>query len=261
MDDRARLIERAAREPEDRLLLARVWDKYEQTRRKNVPGATDFLSPREQELAGALLRSAGIREGFLLDGGYDGAERRRLVFLPDWAGEDAGGLAFLRAAFRGPESPTHRDILGSLMALGAARGKVGDILVSPRSADIVIAPSLRDFFLREWTGAGRARLAVTEIAREELLLPEVRVKEIRTTVSSPRLDAVVGEAFSLSRGRAAEAIRAGRVSLEHMPCDKPDRPVGEGAVLAVRGLGRARVKTLGELTKKGRRVLVIERYI
>lgn len=260
--DKSLLIAKTAREPEDRLLLARVWDKYEQAGRRNVPAATAFLSPREQQLAQALLNAAGVRGGWAFDGGYEGAERKILLFLPDWMEEPSGDeLVFLRAAFHGEEGLTHRDLLGSLMGLGVARERVGDILAAPHSADIVAAPSLRDFFLREWDRAGRVKLTVTEIGRSGLFLPQAQVKTVRDTVSSPRLDAVVSSAFSMGRGRAAELIAAGRVNLDHIPCIKADKAVAEGAVITVRGLGRAKVAQLGGLTKKGRIGIVIERYV
>ena len=260
--DKNTIITHAAQEPEDKLLLARVWDKYEQTQRKNIPGVTVFLSPREQGMAQAMLNAAGVRSGYAFDGGYEEAERKILVFLPDWAEGPAGDeLVFLRASFHGEESLTHRDILGSLMGLGVTRERVGDILVSPHSADIVAAPSLREFFLREWTQAGRVKLTAEEIGRAELSVPQAQVKVIRDTVSSLRLDAVTASAFSMSRGRAAELIAAGRVSLDHTPCLKPDKPVGVGCTVSVRGMGKARLAEIGGLTKKGRTGIVIERFI
>ncbi len=260
--DKNIIITRTAQEPEDRLLLARVWDKYEQTERRSIPSATVFLSPREQRLAQAMLNAAGIRTGYVFDGGCGEAERKILVFLPEWMEEPAGDeLVFLRAAFHGEESLTHRDILGSLMGLGVTRERVGDILVSPHSADIVAAPSLRDFFLREWTQAGRVKLTVTEIGREELRLPQAQVKVIRDTVPSLRLDAVAAAAFSMSRGRAAELIAAGKVNLDHVPCLKGDKPVAEGAVLTARGFGKAKLTQVGGLSKKGRVGITVERYL
>lgn len=257
--DKAELIAKVAQDGEDRLLLARILDKYQQSQRRNIPVSTEFLSPREQAMAEAVLRTAGVRAGYAFDGGYEAAERKVLLFLPDWA---EGELAFLRADFHGPDSAlTHRDILGSLMGLGVVRERVGDILVSPHSADIVAAPPLREFFLREWDQAGRVKLTVTEIGREALCVPQTQVKVIRDTVSSLRLDAVVSAAFSMSRGRAAEWIAAGKVNLDHVPCLKPDKMVGQGAVLTVRGLGKAKLAEVGGLTKKGRTGIMIERYI
>ena len=256
------MIARIAQEPEDRLLLARVWDKYEQTERKNIPSATVFLSPREQQMAQTLLNAAGIRSGYIFDGGYEESERKILIFLPDWAEEPTGDeLVFLRASFHGEESLTHRDILGSLMGLGVTRERVGDILVSSHSADIIAAPSLRDFFLREWEQAGRVKLTVTEIERNELCVPKAQVKVIRDTVSSLRLDAVAATAFSMSRGRASELIAAGRINLDHVPCLKADKPVVEGAVITARGFGKAKLTQVGGLSKKGRIGITIERYI
>ena len=242
--DKAAVIARVASDPADRLLLARVLDQYEKAERRGIPAATVFLSPREQAMAQALLNTLGVRSGYVFDGGYEGAERKLLAFLPDWAEDAAGELAFFRAAFRDKDAVlTHRDIL-----------------VSPHSADVVASPSLGDFFLREWDSAGRTRLAVTEIGREELLVPEVKVTRVQDTVSSMRLDAVVSAAFSMSRGRAGELIAAGRVSLDHNPCLKPDKPVGEGAVVTARGFGRAVVRECGRTSKKGRIILEMDRY-
>lgn len=258
--DKNELIARVACEPEDRLLLARVLDKYQQTERKCVPASTGFLSPREQQLAVALLNSAGVREGYVLDGGYGEAERKVITFLPDWCTEPEGELAFLRASFHGSDSATHRDLLGSLMGLGITRERVGDILVSPHAADVVVAPSLAGFLLGEWASAGRVRLTVTEIAREELVKPEEKVTRVSDTVSSLRLDAVVAAAFAMSRGKAAELIAGGRVSLDHLPCEKTDKSVGEGSVITARGFGRAVVRECSRLSKKGRIILVMDRY-
>lgn len=260
--DKNTIIARTAQEPEDKLLLARVWDKYEQTERKSIPSATVFLSPREQQMAQTMLNAAGIRSGYVFDGGYEESERKILIFLPDWAEEPAGDeLVFLRAAFHGEESLTHRDILGSLMGLGVTRERVGDILVSRHSADIVAAPSLLEFFLREWDQAGRVKLSVTEIQRGELSVPQAQVKVIRDTVSSLRLDAVAATAFSMSRGRASELIAAGKVNLDHVPCIKGDKAVAEGAVITARGFGKAKLTQVGGLSKKGRIGITIERYV
>ncbi|MDE7245656.1 MAG: hypothetical protein K2O18_17015, partial [Oscillospiraceae bacterium] len=156
---------------------------------------------------------------------------------------------------------SHRDLLGSLMSLGVTRERLGDILVSPHSADLITVPSLTGFFLREWSGAGRVTLTVSEISREELLVPQAQVKTIRDTVSSLRLDAVTASAFGLSRGKASGLISAGRVSLDHVPCLKPDKPVAQGSMISVRGLGKARLAETGGLTKKGRTGITVEKFI
>ncbi len=259
--DKNTIISKIAQESEDKLLLARIWDKYEQMERRASPTATVFLSPREQIMAQALMNSTGVRSGYRFDGGYENAERKLMVFLPEWAEDADDEIAFVRAGFHGADSTlTHRDILGSLMGLGITREKVGDILISPHSADVVISPQMVEFLLREWSSAGRVRLTVTQIAREELREPQVKITQVSDTVSSLRLDAVVAAAFSMSRGKAADLIAAGKVSLDHTPCIKGDKTVGQDSVITARGFGKAVVRECSRVSKKGRIILVIDRY-
>ena len=259
--DKNSIIAKVTRDSEDKLLMARVLDKYEQTERRGIPSVTAFLSPREQSLAQVLLNTADIRSGYHFDGGYEGAERKLIAFLPDWAEDCAEEITCLRAAFHGSDSTlTHRDILGSLMGLGITREKVGDILISPHSADVIVSSSVAEFLLRDWDSAGRVRLTVSVIEREDLEIPEAKVTEVQDTVSSLRLDAVVSSAFSMSRGKASDLIAAGKVSLDHTPCLKGDKSVGEGSVLTARGFGKAVVRECSRLSKKGRIILIIDRY-
>jgi RNA-binding protein YlmH len=53
---------------------------------------------------------------------------------------------------------------------------------------------------------------------------------IRDTVATLRLDAVAASGFSLSGAGAADLISAGRVSVNHLECDKPDRTIAQGDV-------------------------------
>ena len=48
-------IEKIAKTPEDRMFLAKVWDKINAGMRKNIPASTCFLSLREQELCRYLF--------------------------------------------------------------------------------------------------------------------------------------------------------------------------------------------------------------
>ncbi len=259
--DKKTLLDRAAATEEERLLLARVLDKYEQCARRGIPTHTDFLTPAEQCAAQDLLNAAAIRDGYRFLGGYDRAERRMLYFLPEWQETPDEAAAFLRAAFRREDAITHRDLLGGLMGLGIAREKVGDILVGEASADVIVSADVAPFLLREWTGAGRAHLRVSAIEAEALSVPELRMKEIRDTVATLRLDAVTASGFSISRTKAAELIAAGRVQKNARECLKPDAPVAQGDVVSARGLGKFEVSEVGGKSKKGRTMLVLRRYL
>ena len=259
--ERRELLDRASTDAQERLLLGRVWDKYDQCRRRNLPACTEFLSPQEQAAAERLLHMLGAAEGWAFWGGYEGAERRQLHFLPDWQeGPDETAIRALRCTYY-ESGLTHRDFLGSLMALGLTREKIGDILVADRSADVLVSASVADHLLREWSAAGRTALHVTEIDPAELTVPVQQTKLLRDTVSSLRLDSVLSVGFSTSRGKAAEVIAAGRVQLNWADCQKPDRLLREGDVISVRGAGKCRLTEVGGMTKKGRVFITVERYL
>lgn len=262
--DKGALLDRLGLAGEDRLVLAKVLDKAGQAESRNIPASTDFLSPQQQAQAQDCLRLAGIPEtAYVFQGGYEGAERQVILFLPDWleAENAESPIRCLRAAFREDEAPTHRDFLGSLMGMGIVREKVGDILVAGGSADLLVLESVADFLLQSWTSAGRTRLSVTAIERSNLHIPAVRRKEVRDTVSSLRLDAVAASGFRLARGKAAALIESGRVQLNWRECVKPDKLLEAGDVVSARGFGKFELAEVGGLTRKGRISIVLQVYV
>ena len=262
--DKGALLDRLGLAGEDRLALAKVLDRAEQAERRSVPAATDFLSPQQRAWALDLLRLAGVSEtSYVLQGGYEGAERQVILFLPDWLEPENAGppIRCLRASFREEDKLTHRDFLGSLMGLGIVREKVGDILVAPDSADLLVLEGVADFLLQSWTSAGRAKLRVTAIEPDNLHIPTVQRKEVRDTVSSLRLDAVAASGFRLARGKAAALIESGKVQLNWRECVKPDKLLEAGDVVSARGFGKFELSEVGGLTRKGRISIVLQVYV
>ena len=264
--NKTELLDRCARDGEERVLLARVLDKLELSQNRGVPAHTPFLSPGEQASVQDLLNVWG-HPRCVWTGGYEGAERQVCRFLPDWQEpEDAladpeGLLAALEALFPRDASLSHRDILGGLMGLGLTREKLGDILMEDGRCQVVVLREALPILLSQWAGAGRWRLKVREIPVSELSPRPPEVKTIRDTVAAMRLDAVLASGFSTSRSKAAELVSAGRVSVNHRECAKPDRTVEAGDVLTCRGLGKCVVREVLGQSKKGRTMLVLERYI
>lgn len=262
--DKGALLDRLGLTGEDRLTLARVLDRAEQAENRNIPAATDFLSPQQQAQARDCLRLAGVSEtSYVLQGGYEGAERQIILFLPDWLEPENAEFPIrcLRASFREEDKLTHRDFLGSLMGLGLVREKIGDILVAPDSADLVVLDSVADFLLQSWDSAGRAKLRVEAIEPDNLHIPVVQRREVRDTVSSLRLDAVASSGFRLARGKAAALIESGKVQLNWRECVKPDKLLEAGDVVSARGFGKFELSEVGGLTRKGRISIVLQVYV
>ena len=83
------------------------------------------------------------------------------------------------------------------------------------------------------------------------------MKELRVTVSSLRLDSVLSAAFHISRGKAVEAIEAGKVNLNSLTCQKPDKQVNVLDELSLRGSGKLRILELHGQTKKDRTAITV----
>lgn len=262
--EKGALLDRLGVTGDDRTLIAKVLDRAARSRDRNIPAATAFLSPREQALTAEALKLEKFPEtAFRFDGGYEGAERRMALFLPDWQdpADAEPPLRALRAAYRAEDKLTHRDLLGSLMGLGVVREKIGDILAGDEGADVLVDEGVAEFLLQNWEAAGRAKLTVTEIDRAYLHIPAVKVQDFRDTVSSLRLDAIAASGFRMGRGKAAELIEAGRVQVNWRDCDKPDRLLAQGDTVTARGFGKLELLEVGGLTRKGRTSIVIRRYL
>ena len=67
--------------------------------------------------------------------------------------------------------------------------------------------------------------------------------------------------LGLSRSKAAELIRAGKVSVNYRPCLRADLSLEAGALLSCRGAGKAQLTEVGALTRKGRISVSIERFV
>lgn len=255
-------IEKIAQTEEDKILLARLWDKISAGIRKNIPVSTCFLAPREQDMSRYLF---GNLPGLYAFGGYEDATRKLLVYLPEYLTEDSlfeeADICCLRATFYEADTLSHRDFLGALMGAGIGRETVGDICVATGSCDFFVAKRIAPYLLQNLESVGRTKIKLKEVPLAHAHIPQPEVQEIRDTLASLRLDSVISAGFRISRGTASEYVCAGKAVLNGLPCEKPDKAVEEGAVLSVRTLGKIRLKTVGGQTKKGRISVIIERYL
>lgn len=256
-------IEKIAANLEDRLLLAKLWDKIDAGIRRNVASATCFLSPREQEMARYLF---GDAPGLRAFGGYEEAERKCLCYLPEYLDEgwlygDGSPVVCLRAVFYDADAPTHRDFLGGLMACGIARDTLGDICVGKGSCDFFVMAQIADFVELNLTSVGRAKLRLQRIAPNNAQIPAPEYKEIKDTVASLRLDSIISTGFRIGRSQASQLIATGKAAIDGLPCEKPDKAVSEGMKISVRGMGKIKIHSVSGQTKKDRIWVVIHRYI
>lgn len=248
---------------EDEQILGRhILDLARQAWDTNRPQTTDFFDPYERKVAQSVLGS--IPEvGSLYQGGYKQAERARLIIYPQFylmetivsplqVIEATGNFSFYEV--------THGDYLGSLLGTGLKRGKIGDLIVFEGGCQAIVASEVADYLLSNWTQVGKVSITLKEIDEGQLAVEPERIKEIKGTVASLRLDAVAAEGYGTSRSKMVREIKGERVKLNWKPVSNPALTISEGDVLSIRGRGRVVVSAVGGQTRKGRTSIVLHRY-
>ncbi len=232
------------------LLAAKLKDGLSLSKKR--PWFFGFITEEEAAACEDLLfHSRDARSLFW--GGYQEAERKVLGLFPDYMEpeRDAFPIAPLTFSYREEDELSHRDFLGSFMALGIERSVVGDILVGRGRCVAFVRREMERYFLESITKIGRVGVKVTAEAEEPLPLSR-EFLELSGVVASERLDCLVAFLCRTSREKAAGLITAGMVMRNHRETLSVSERVGEGDLLSVRKHGKFIIDRLGPLTSKGR---------
>ncbi len=241
------------------LLRARVKDAVDQCYRRGRPYFLGFLTEEERGTVEQMASAASIP--FLFSGGYEDAVRGMVAVIPSDFPPEAVRFPFsaLGFSYRKEAALCHRDFLGTLLGCGIERDAVGDILCGEGLSVAFVREDLLPYLTEQISRVGRE--GVTLSPNYDGPLPEKReAEELRLTVASPRLDAMVAALANVSRGKASEWITAGTVAVCHLPCTSVSRVVKPNDTLSVRGVGRFLIESFGGETKKGRNIIIVKKY-
>ncbi len=248
---------------DDKLLIRRASDKLNLCEKRYTQTSSGFLNEREQDILLAEFENTDRARVFLV-GGYESAERRALVFVPEYLELQENEIfGAIHCSYYKDYNLNHRDFLGALMGLGIDRETVGDIIVNAEGhyADIVVKLEILPFLLSDFKTAGRATLKVAQISLDELSKVEIQTQSLTDTVLSPRIDAIVAAGFGLSRENAAILVKSGKVYLNRRNVIDVDKNVADGSLINALGYGKFKVYISGNTSKKGRLFIKIEKYI
>lgn len=223
---------------------------------------SDFQTPFAGQIASTIRAHFSDLEAEE-NGGYPGAERLKIAFRRlDYNGPIDWNLGAVEIAWDARYRLLgHRDILGSLMSLGLEREVFGDIIMQSASAQVILDANLIPVLRNDLTKIAMVGVEVNEITLEEIVPKEEKIKEVRTTVASLRLDAVGASGFGISRSKMTNAISAEKVQVNWQRAKGPAQTVEEGDVISLRGRGRMVVAEITGTSRKGRIGLRLERYI
>ena len=236
----------------------KVSDKVEQYYKFAKVVATNFLDPSELVQVTGELKYV---EHFIW-GGFEGAERKIILIgveNKEELNEDVSEFITVVRVENTNGILTHRAILGSILGLGIKREMLGDIIVQNNLCDIIISKTIAEYVLNNLKAIGRDKITIREISFGELIIPEDLSKEVKTTVSSLRIDSVISAGYGISREKSAALVKSELVKLNHVVIKSAVKSVHEGDLISVRGKGRLEVREIGGVSKSGRIKIVLAR--
>ena len=251
------LIDKIASEKEDKILVSHLLDIDFRANEKGIVLFGDFLDLNRASTLSDAEKYFSCNLHFF--GGYADAERKVIYFVPEGKEPVYTDLCLLTSSVSAPLG--HREVLGSLMSLGIDRKLIGDILISEKQVQIIAKKEISGFIVQNFLRAGRVKLSFEVSDVQNLLPPEKNIKEITGTIKTLRLDSVISLAFGISRSSAKEFIGASKVFVNDKNILKSDFSVKEGDKLTLRGKGKAFLKEVGDLSRKERIFVTIEKYV
>lgn len=235
------------------MFLSSVYDKLEQSERKNYPIFTDFLDARQIRLVEMLFPFWKDRLRFF--GGIQNAERC-LCYLE--FGYEEFPIRLVEVSSPGLDKLTHGDVLGALMGLGIKRQKIGDILVGE---NVVFATKeeVSGYVLQNLLKISRYPVTL-RVLDGFTVVKEQQFSYRSTTVSSLRLDCVVADIAKLSREKTKEYILANKVKVNHFEETNYKKVLSLGDVLSLSHVGRFVLDEAEGVIRKNRLKIVIKKY-
>lgn len=245
----------------DDIFSAKLMDLANLSEKIKAPKFSMFLDERQIYQAQRLL-SVSTRERALFFGGYPEASRKMCCVYPDFLEPEqiVFPISVLTAYYRSSDMLSHRDFLGSLMALGIKREVLGDILVGEGMALIYLFDKHVPYLLENIQKIGRVGVRLTEGADPSFVYTP-KFHNISGTVASLRLDSVVALSAGVSREKAAGFIREGLVSVNYEQAESVKLQLKAGDVFSIRGYGKYVLENDIRVTKKERLYVNIKKYL
>ena len=222
---------------------------------------TPFLDPRQLELAEAVLKNKS-ELSYTVYGGYPRAERKALSIFPAQQKSLLPPVKAVKVNWTGNNDEiSHRDLLGAVLGLGLKRDQIGDIILfEDGGAAVFVEDAKADFLCSNLLQVGRVTVSCEAVDPEHLPLFKDDGKDIKGTVASLRLDAVISLGFGVSRSRVVMLIKGGAVSINWKPVNSPAILLNEGDQVSLKGRGRLLIEAVEGETRKGRIRLKLKKY-
>ena len=194
---------------DEKLLLSKTDDLFRLCNKYATARFSDFLDGAEL----SIIDDKTVMPfdcNIVFYGGYNGSEKKILGVFPQWEEPDFNAFPIVCLKVMGGYSRklTHRDYLGTVMALGITPQKLGDIVVFDEGAYIFIHEDVAEYVHDNLHKIGNQSVKAEVISDLAQITVERKYKTIGAICASPRLDAVVGAAANVSRAQASVLINS-----------------------------------------------------
>lgn len=239
---------------EQELCKKRLIDLSKQADFKGIVTFSDFLNLNEQNIYHTALKELYTKTDPF--GGYDGAERQMIAFIPDaLCYEWDYPIKCIHIVPKYPkfaEELTHRDVLGALMNLGIERSRLGDILCLEDDYYVFCDEDIFPFIMLELSKIRHTLVELTEETEYQHLQANIHLEEQYDMIASNRIDCIIAKAFHLSRSESAQLLATEKVFINGKCITNCNQSCENGAIVSVRGKARFIFEDCNTTSKKGK---------
>lgn len=241
-------------------LSARIEDSALKASQAGCVIYSDFFEPNLQHI---IEREIGRypQSDCEFFGGHDYAERKMLCVFPK--GESISPLDYpidlVKIKAKNAQI-SHPDVLGSVLALGIEREKVGDINITNDTIQLFVSTPMGEFIQNNLSKINKYDVSVECLPLGEAIAVEPNFTNMSVIIPSMRLDAIIHTVFRMSRNEASAFVKGEKVFINHVPTTKPSVNLKPGDIISVRSKGRFIVDEITGNTKKGNIKLSVKKF-
>ncbi|MBE6823877.1 MAG: hypothetical protein E7513_00875 [Ruminococcaceae bacterium] len=239
---------------EDKLIISKAYDAIELSKKRFSPCFYGFLNEHESSL---LKCNLNLDDTCVFWGGYSDAIR--VVFGANVSSNIDFPIIALKFEHKPEYKLSHRDFLGSLMALGIERSTVGDILVFDSYAIVLVKEEIARFIESQVSKIGRVGVKISRVDCTKIEHKN-EFDLLNFTVSSLRLDVFVSAVCSLSREKSLRLIKSDLVSVNHCIENNNSKTLVVSDVITIRKFGKFVFAEDCGLSKKGKIKIKVKHF-
>lgn len=240
---------------EDKSVVANILDKIQLAYNRDIPVFTkEFITPN--------IWNFFVKTNFNIkieaDGFFEDSERRVLSINNLYNSNFP--IVTIKIENKSNFSTLgHRDYLGSVLALGIEREKIGDIVVKDSCAYLVCMEDISDYIIYNLQTIGRSKVSVSVIEDIEDM-PNIELEEQIINISSLRLDSVVAKLGNTSRAKSIDYILGSKVMVDYITTKDKSLELKENMRLTIRGVGKFIIGSVVGETKSGKIKIIVKKY-